>query len=181
MTSGDDEISDAIRRATPDEPRFRLNDYPFFLMNRAAERYNATLLNALAQVGVDRPTWRALMILNERDPASVSEIAELAVMKLSTITRVVQRMQAEGNVVCRRRESDARVTEVCLTPRGRQRLERVQAAASSLFLVAVRGLSGQDVETLNALLRRVGDNLGHEAFEPDHQSPPTPDSKPSSN
>jgi MarR family transcriptional regulator, organic hydroperoxide resistance regulator len=104
-------------------------------------------------------SWRALMTLNEESPRSVSEIAERSVTRLSTMTRVVQRLEKKNLVRLSRRTSDARVTEVRLTPRGTQALESVRGVASRIYNQAVGQLSAAQIETLNALMRQIFVNL----------------------
>jgi len=146
-------------RADPADPLFELARSPFFWLSRVSGRYVLDMEVVLRRVGMDVPHWRVLMILHELDPASVSAIADLAVIKLSTMTRIVQRMQAEGLVVCAPRASDARVTEVRLTPAGAQAVERVRGPASRIFHQAFGQVSDAELETLTAVLRRLFDNL----------------------
>ena len=53
---------------------------------------------ALRRIDMDVPSWRAIMLVHERNPSSVSEIAERAVIRLSTMTRVIQRLEKRGLV-----------------------------------------------------------------------------------
>ena len=114
---------------------------------------------ALRRIGMDVPSWRALMLLHERNPSSVSEIATQAVLRLSTMTRVVQRLEKRGLVKIARRPADARVTDVYITAEGEQTVEQVRAIASRIYQSAFKDLSAADIETLNSLLRRVFNNL----------------------
>ncbi|HEX9772011.1 MAG TPA: MarR family transcriptional regulator [Steroidobacteraceae bacterium] len=146
-------------RSDPASPGFRIADYPFYLVNRAAGRYAIDMEKALKPLGMDLPTWRALMILHERSPRSVTEIADQAVIRLSTMTRVVQRLERNGLVRLATRRSDARVTDVVITPRGLEGVRRVREVAGRMFQRAFDGFSAQDLETLNLLLGRVLHNL----------------------
>ena len=78
----------------PGTAAFQVERYPFFLINRLASRYNATIEPRLRDIGLDIPNWRVLMILGEHAPRGVRDIAEAAVIPLSTMTRIVQRMAA---------------------------------------------------------------------------------------
>jgi DNA-binding MarR family transcriptional regulator len=113
---------------------------------------------------MDVPRWRVLMILHEHDPASVSTIADLAVIKLSTMTRIIQRMQAEGLVTCAPKATDARVTEVRLTPAGSAAMERVRGQASRIFRLAFHDVSDKEMTAFMGVLQRLFENL---------ESPPT--------
>ena len=146
-------------RSDPASPGFRIADYPFYLLNRIAGRYAIDMSDALKAIGMDLPTWRALMILHERSPRSVSEIAVQAVVRLSTMTRVVRRLERAGLVRLATRSSDARVTEVQITTRGEEALRRVREVAGRVYARAFADFSPREIELLNGLLVRVMSNL----------------------
>jgi MarR family transcriptional regulator, organic hydroperoxide resistance regulator len=152
-------IADARLRGDPAFADFRLEHSPLYLLVRAAGRYSLDMGNALKASGMDLLSWRALMTVNEQSPSSVSEIAERSVTRLSTMTRVVQRLEKKKMVKLSRRPSDARVTEVRLTPRGVEALEGVRGVASEIYNQAVGRLSAAQIETLNALMRQIFANL----------------------
>ena len=152
-------LADAKRRGDPEFPDFQLADSPLYLIVRTAGRYAQELENALSASDMDLLSWRALMIVNEISPSSVSEIAERSVTRLSTMTRVVQRLERKKLVKLSKRPSDARVTEVHLTPLGKRCVERERGTAGEIYRRAVRDLSPADVSALNMLTRRIFANL----------------------
>ncbi len=158
--SGPLRFVDARRRGDPEVPGFALADSPLYLMVRAAGRYAQEMQNALSVSGMDLLSWRALMILEEVSPSSVSEIAERSVTRLSTMTRVVQRLEKRRFVKLAKRVSDARVTEVYLTPLGLRCVERERATAGEIYRRATRDLSAAEVAVLNDLMRRIFASLG---------------------
>ena len=139
---------------------FTFRSWPFYWLAQANGRYLRNMEVALKAIALDIPRWRVLMSLHEEGCASVSEIADHAIVKLSTMTRIVQRMQADGLVICRPRESDARVTEVMLTSKGEAAGQQAWQAANRIYDHAFRSLNKADIETLNRLLRRLSGNLG---------------------
>jgi MarR family transcriptional regulator, organic hydroperoxide resistance regulator len=151
--------ADARLRGDPAFADFRLEDSPLYLVVRAAGRYSLDMGNALKASGMDLMSWRALMTVNEKSPSSVSEIAECSVTRLSTMTSEVQRVEKKKMVKLSRRPSDARVTEVRLTPRGVQALEAVRGIASRIYNQAVGRLSAAQIEMLNGLMRQIFVNL----------------------
>ena len=148
-----------LRMADPADPLFALVHSPFYWVARVSGRHGLDMGAALRRVGLDVPRWRVLMILRERDSASISAIADEAVIKLSTVTRMVQRLRIEGLVVCSARASDARVTEVRLTPAGVDVLEEVRRQASAIFRQGLAGVSSQELSALISLLQRLFYNL----------------------
>ena len=152
-------LADAKRRGDPEYPDFQLADSPLYLIVRTAGRYAQKMENALDASDTDLLSWRALMIVNEVSPSSVSEIAERSVTRLSTMTRVVQRLERKKLVKLSKRRTDARVTEVHLTPLGKRCVERERSTAGEIYRRAVHDLSAADIAVLNGLTRRIFTNL----------------------
>lgn len=150
---------DAFRSGNPGTPDFRVERYPFYLLNRLVGRYNRIIDARLRAIGLDIPYWRVLMILGERSPRGTSEIADAAVINLSTMTRIIQRMTAAGLVTAIPSDEDARVTLVTLTATGEARLAEARTAAAPVYEHLVRGLEPEAFEQLIALLNRLHDNL----------------------
>jgi DNA-binding MarR family transcriptional regulator len=136
-----------------------LKDYPFYLLNRAAGKYNADMDAVLRTIHMDIPHWRILMILNEKSPNSISNIAEMGVMKLSTVTKITQRMEKEGLVRIEPSHTDRRVTEVFITERGMEGVKHVKRVASTIYRQAFGDFSDSEIDQANALLRRIFKNL----------------------
>jgi len=152
-------LADAKRRADPVFSDFQLADSPLYLIVRIAGQYSMDMEDALRETGLDLPSWRALMILHETNPSSVSEIAEASVTRLSTMTRVVQRLEKQQYVTLSRRDSDARVTEVFITERGEEVAKRGRRVASRIFSAAFSDFPAHEISALNELLRRVYGHL----------------------
>jgi MarR family transcriptional regulator, organic hydroperoxide resistance regulator len=112
---------------------FRVDMYPFYLLNRAVSRYTPLIEAALRPVGVDVPGWRVLMILGESAPWGMSQIADAAVINLSTMVRIVQSMTTAGLVSCAARTDDLRVTEVGLTTLGERKLADSRLAVAPVY------------------------------------------------
>lgn len=147
--------NDAKTRGDPGYSEFLVADSPFYLIVRTARRYEMDMEHALRRIDMDVPSWRALMLLREHSPSSVSEIAEHAVMRLSTMTRVVQRLEKRGLVTLARRAADARVTDVYITAGGEQAVEQVRAVASRIYQSAFKDFDAGQINTLNGLLHKV--------------------------
>ena len=75
---------------------FDAKEWPFFWLTHATGLYLHRLDNSLKRVGLDVPRWRVLMCVRPGDARSVSEIAELAIVKLPTMMKLIQRMEGEG-------------------------------------------------------------------------------------
>lgn len=143
----------------PGTSAFRIEKYPFFLLNRIVGRFNVIIEARLQQVGIDIPYWRVLIILGEASPRSVGNIAEAALINVSTMMRIVQRMQRDGLVKCRRGRTDRRITDVGLTALGRQKLGAARAIAAPIYDALITKFSRRDFDRLLTLLGRLQANL----------------------
>ncbi len=151
-------------RANPASPGFRLEESPFYWLTRASGRYLLQMERNLKAIGMDVPRWRVLMILAEDEPAAVTVLSERSVVKLATMTRIVQRMVADGLVSTEVSETDGRVTHVRMTDSGREALEKVRAEGSRVFTATFAGTPAPEVEALVGQLRHLFDRLDELPF-----------------
>ncbi len=151
--------SDPRELADPGTPAFQVDKYPFYLLNRLVSRYNLVIEAQLRTIGLDIPYWRVLMVLGQQSPRAVGQLAEAAVIPVSTMTRIVQRMAAAGLICSAPLESDNRVIEVALTEAGRAKLSEARALTAPVYAQVIRGFSIQQFEALTASLGALHDNL----------------------
>lgn len=113
----------------------------------------------LKQVGIDMARWRVLNLVNMQPAAPLSRLAELAVMRLPTMTKLVYRMEAEGLVTTSSSTTDARVTVVNLSALGKTRLEDVRHTVARVFEHAFDGIEDVQILELMRLTGLIHDNL----------------------
>lgn len=151
----DDPASDAAGHAGVTAEKRMKKDWPFYWVSRVNARYAQVLERRLKPLDLDVARWRVLMSLYEDEHLSVSEIADYAVIKLNTVTKIVQRMIADGLVVTRVRPSDGRVTEVCLTPEGDRLRRLARKEADHVFASSFVNITPDELAHLNGLLEKV--------------------------
>lgn len=147
------------KRVEPTADSFRLADWPFYHMNLAVRAYDTEMKRLLRPQGLDVARWRILLIVNERQPISVTEVANQVIMEPSTVTRAMQRLQNDGLLKIGTRFSDQRVSEATLTPKGVQATDKVRAAAARVFADAFADFKDKEIETLISLLQRAHSRL----------------------
>ncbi|MXO67048.1 MarR family winged helix-turn-helix transcriptional regulator [Altericroceibacterium endophyticum] len=143
----------------PGSDDFRVDAYPFYLLNRASSRYNIVIEGLLRPIGIDIPAWRVLMILGEEEPLPIGQVAKSAVINLSTMMRIVERMQKAGLVETRVSAADRRVTELLLTDLGREKLSEARKATAPIYRKLIRGISAADFRKMLKLLDKLHENL----------------------
>lgn len=143
----------------PGSENFQIDVYPFYQLNKTVSRYNTIIEAALRSIEIDIPSWRVLMILGESSPRSVGRISKSAVINLSTMTRIVERMMKAGLVERAPSAKDGRVTDVILTAAGREKLAAARLLTAPIYREAIKGFSARDFSRLLQLLNRLHDNL----------------------
>lgn len=150
---------DFRRLGDPGSDEFRVEAYPFYLLNRAVSRYNVIIDAELRGIGLDIPSWRVIMILGEQSPRPVAQISKLAVINLSTLVRLVERMTKAGLVSSSPCPDDGRVTQLSLTDLGVQKLAAARRATAPMYRKLIKGFSASEFARLLDMLNRLHDNL----------------------
>lgn len=145
--------------ASPDDPDFVLDDYPLYSLNLTSWTYIDEMSKILKTIGMDQPSWRVLMLLGDKNPSTVTELSQRSVTKMSTITRIIIRMEAEGLVSRATSPADSRVTEVFITHEGASVLEKLKAIAGRIYRKAIEGFDEAEIAIFVDTLRRMRENL----------------------
>jgi len=154
----------ARESADPASESFLLEKSPFYLMAQANGLYTLLMERSLKAVGMDLPRWRVLMVVFEKSPSTITEISKRAVMKLSTMTKVAQRLEKEGFVKLASNKKDARITDVRLLKKGQKAVETIREVASKIYQEATADFSEEEISNLKALLEKLGKSLGPDRF-----------------
>lgn len=150
----------------PAQAGFVLEDYVLYNLVRTAATYTEEMAKELKRYKLDTMKWRILMLLNDKSPSSVGELARRSVTKMPTLTRVLIRMEVEGLIVRQAQKGDKRVVQVTMTPKAAAVLRTVQAIGQKLFERAFEGVSDDETAALTEVLRRVRANLNRSHYEP---------------
>lgn len=143
----------------PDHPDFILDDYPLYNLNRTSATYIEQMSLRLKQFNMDQPSWRVLMLLGDKNPSSVGELSRRSVTKISTITRIIMRMEKEILVKRKPYPADNRVIEVFITNKGQEVLFDLRGLAADLYKSAFDGISDYDIVSFTDTLMKVRKNL----------------------
>src|SRR5256885_5073223 len=129
--------------------------------------------------GLSLPEYEALMHIG-RAPARrlrMSQLAQQVLLSKSGVTRLVDRLVADGLIERSTCSTDARGAEAVLTPAG---LERLRAAAGThlrgIDRYFVSALTSDELDTISRTMRSVSDRAG--AASPDEACEPVIDGLP---
>lgn len=133
-----------------------------YLLAQLGGRLGALFGRELARDGLTLPMYRVLAALAEQGvPQRLGELSVLTSVEMSTLSRLLGRMQRDGLITRERPETDQRSLAVDLAPRGIELAARLIPRAAHYEAAATGDLSVQDANSLKAMLRRVDGNLAN--------------------
>ncbi|NLZ80408.1 MAG: MarR family transcriptional regulator [Clostridiales bacterium] len=106
-----------------------------------------------------------LHYLNKKDGVSQKELAEKLLVKPSTITVMINRMEAAGYIGREIDTEDRRITRVIMTEKGREVSVKVEEAMKVLENEALQDITEEEQKELKRLLWKIKGNLKKEDLE----------------
>lgn len=144
--------------------QFDLEQHTFFWLTQAIGSRDRRLAQELREFGLRVPEWRVLASLCARRRCSMSELADLATIDRTTLTRTVDRMEKAGWVTRLNDANDLRVTRLAPTASGERLFQHIWPTVEQLNRVAVDGLPAGAVDMLRWTLERMKANLDQQAI-----------------
>ena len=144
---------------------FRLDSYPFYLIDKINYLYGHEMEKVLRKHNMERVQWQILLVLREKNPSSISDLSERSGKKLSTVSRTIERMRNDNLVSTTPRKTDNRVTDVFLNEAGMQALEKILVVASKQYERAMEGYSEVEIRGLHDQLKLILANLARTPFD----------------
>ena len=145
----------------PDHPDFTLDDYPLYNLNRTSATYIEAMSSRLKQHNMDQPSWRVLMLLGDKNPSTVGDLSRRSVIKFSTITRILIRMEIDDLITKKPYPDDNRVIEVFITEKGKDILEELKILAREVYHKAFDGIAEEDAIKFTNILMKMRENLSN--------------------
>ncbi len=152
-------MNDESPPAAPRLGEIGLTNYAPYLMNRIMGRYNASLREEMAQLGLSTPKMRALAVLSVIEGPLIRELAIYAVVEQSTLSRALDQLQADGLI---RRETDAedsRATRVFITEAGRASFETLWPHMAAAHDRMFRGIPDTEKRAFVGTLQKMLANI----------------------
>jgi DNA-binding MarR family transcriptional regulator len=137
--------------ADPPAGRF-VNHYLGYLLGQANHAVFKDLEPDVRAAGLSSIEWRVLATLHDSPPLAVSPLAREVLSQQPTVTKLVQRMAAQGWVSLSPCPSDQRRTLVAITSTGSTLVQPLLAQARAREAQALAPWSSADVAALKRLL-----------------------------
>jgi DNA-binding MarR family transcriptional regulator len=105
--------------------------------------------------GLNSIEWRALAVLHDREPITVSQLAREVLSKQPTVTKLVQRMAEQGWVQQQACPDDQRRTLVAITSAGRRLVKPLVEQARKHEEGVLAALAQSEKAALKKLLEKL--------------------------
>jgi len=138
------------------EREFVIEDSLGYRVNRAARVMAQQLADELRPAGVLIGQWAVLMFLWARDGMSQAELSRVVAIEPPTMVRTIDRMVRDGLVERRPDSTDARISRIQLTDRGRGLRDELIPKAVAVNERMLARLSASEGRTLLRLLAKLG-------------------------
>lgn len=136
-----------------------LTNFAPYLMNRIMGRYNASLRDEMASLGLTTPKMRALAVLSVVEAPLIRELAVYAVTDPSTLSRALDQLQTDGLIRREADSADSRAVRVYITEAGRAAFETLWPHMAVAQARMFRGIPEEErrafVTTLQKMLANI--------------------------
>ncbi|WP_414439742.1 MarR family winged helix-turn-helix transcriptional regulator [Burkholderia sp. 22PA0106] len=129
-----------------------------YLVARTGSRMGNAFSRALKPYGLSLTEWRVCASLGHIPHQRLSELVVRACVDMSALSRIVDRLIAQGLVSRERNEEDGRAVRLALTEPGAALTREVAALAKEYETIALSAFTKTDIQTLRNLLNRLYDS-----------------------
>lgn len=126
-----------------------------YLIKQAHLALHRTIDSNMSALDLTAMQWGPLMLLAYGKANTAAEMSRCGGVETSTMTRMLDRLEAKGLLVRKRSESDRRIIYLELTEAGQQLVAKVPDLLASSLNKHLRGFNAEEVATVKSLLRRI--------------------------
>ncbi|MDP3618962.1 MAG: MarR family winged helix-turn-helix transcriptional regulator [Ramlibacter sp.] len=136
-------------------PRF-VDDYLGYLLGQANHALYKDFDAHVRAAGLSSIEWRVLATLHDGEPLTISQLAQEALSKQPTVTKLVQRMCEQGWLALRADATDHRRTLVTVTAAGKRLVRPLVRQAREHEARMLQPLGATEKTALRRLLQKLG-------------------------
>ncbi|MBK6467763.1 MAG: MarR family transcriptional regulator [Rhodobacter sp.] len=152
-------MNDETPILTPRLGEIGLSSFAPYLMNRIMGRYNASLRDEMASLGLTTPKMRALAVLSVVEAPLIRELAVYTVTDPSTLSRALDQLQADGLTRRETDTSDSRAVRVIITDTGRAAFEAFWPHMANAQARMFRGIAEEERRAFVGTLQKMLTNI----------------------
>lgn len=132
---------------------------PSMMTNEVSKFFRDIINREVEKLGVQNGYRQLLFHLSRMDGVSQLELARATHLKAPTVSVTLKGMEADGLVVRRGDENDARVIHVYLTEKGRKTDDKIREIHHMLDSRITEGIPQSELDALVATLTKLRDNM----------------------
>ena len=134
-----------------------VDDYLPALLAQASHLISTEFHQVVSDNGFTVSEWRVLATLHDQEPLSVGRVAQVTLLKPSTVTKILDRMEADGYLERLTHEADRRITLVRITAQGERTVSRLVTLALEHERRVLEPFGLERAEALKSTLRHIID------------------------
>ncbi len=134
-------------------------------LHSAARAGRTALAVRLLAHGLYAGQDQIMLALSTEDGQTPGQLAGRLGVRPPTITKTINRLQAQGFMEKRASEADARQAHIFLTDAGREVMRSIEKSVRKTEKQALKGLDKKEQKQLARLLARIEHNLNGGSFE----------------
>ena len=132
-----------------------VEDYLLYLLAASSHALSREFHALVKKKGMKVNEWRVLACLNDRPGLMLTELAELVLFEQSHLTKIIDRMSAQGLVERAKTVDDRRKVLIQITAKGKELVEPLIIAAKQHEERAVREIDRRDMADLKRILKQL--------------------------
>lgn len=133
---------------------------------QSAARLSRTMLaSRLLQQGLYAGQDQVMLSLDDEDGQTPGALAGKLGVRPPTITKTINRLQAQGFLERRASDTDSRQAHIFLTDSGRETIRSIEKSVRKTEKQAMKGLDKKDQKALGKMLNRIESNLSNIEFD----------------
>jgi DNA-binding MarR family transcriptional regulator len=129
-----------------------------YLVARAGSRMGNAFASALKSYMLSLTEWRVCASLGHTPHQRLSELVVRACVDMSALSRIVDRLIAQGYVLREKSEEDGRAVRLSLTEEGARLTREIVPLAQHYETVALSRFSKAEIKVLRDMLNRLYEN-----------------------
>ncbi|WOE32622.1 MULTISPECIES: MarR family transcriptional regulator [unclassified Acinetobacter] len=132
-----------------------LQNYPFFWISQVNGKYTQLIEKSIKKLGIDNTRRKIILSTNALREASITDIANLSTIKLTTATKAIYRLVEDDIVEVFSSVSDERISMVKLTDKGLLLVEQINQICSVTLSGILNSFNDEELIQLNAQMKKL--------------------------
>lgn len=145
---------DHLEQFLPNKEPSSIQNFPFWI-SQVNGKYSQLIEKSIKKLGIDNTRRKIILSTNALGEASITDIANLSTLKLTTATKAVYRLVEDGIVEVYSSTADERISMVKLTAKGVELVEQINQISVVTLAGILNAFSEDELHNLNHQLKII--------------------------